>query len=81
MALEICRIAEAQAAPRPASAIVTVGLELGERCTLVADNLGFCLETLLAAPPFAKAAVAVERVPGDDCRVAWLEVDDGDQPH
>jgi Zn finger protein HypA/HybF involved in hydrogenase expression len=44
---------------------------------LVVDNLNFCLETLLSSPPFEKAALSVERVPGNDLRVAWLEVDDG----
>jgi Zn finger protein HypA/HybF involved in hydrogenase expression len=77
VALEICRIAEAQAAPRPASAIVSVGVEIGEGTDLVVENLNFCLETLLASPPFERAALAVERVPGNDLRVAWLEVDDG----
>jgi Zn finger protein HypA/HybF involved in hydrogenase expression len=75
--MEICRIAEAQALPRPASAIVSVGVEMGEGSELVWDNLNFCLETLLSSPPFEKAAVTLERVPGNDLRVAWLEVDDG----
>jgi Zn finger protein HypA/HybF involved in hydrogenase expression len=81
VAQEICRIAEAQVAPLPASAIVDLGLEVGEQSDLELSSLTFCLDTFLAAPPFAGATVTVTRAPGSELRVTYLEVDDERSPH
>ena len=77
MALEICRIAEARVGPAQAGRLRTVGVEIGEQAGIEPDNLTFCLEALLGAPPFGAARPAVTRLPGDVLRVSYLEIDDG----
>lgn len=76
LALEICRIAEEQVGPSGAGRLVTVGVEVGDRAGVEPDNLSFCLEALLGAPPFGRARPAIARLPGDVLRVSYLEVDD-----
>lgn len=58
-------------------AVRAVGVEVGEDAGIEIGNLEFCLETLLAAPPFAGARPVILRQPGDTLRLAYLEVDDG----
>jgi hypothetical protein len=50
---------------------------VGEQAGIEPDNLTFCLEALLGAPPFGSARPAITRLPGDALRVSYLEVDDG----
>ena len=76
VALEVCRMAEDRLDARQLGQLVTVGLEVGGDAGLEPDNLSFCLETLLAQPPFAGAAAAITRVNGDVLRLTYLEVDD-----
>jgi hypothetical protein len=38
--------------------------------------LEFCLEALLAQPPFGQGRPQLARVPGEDLRIEYLEVDD-----
>lgn len=76
VALEICRVLEGQLTETQLPQLVTIGLDVGEAYELELANLTFCLDTLLAQPPFAGAAVAVSRVPGADLRVGYLEIDD-----
>jgi len=57
--------------------LVSVGLEVGDQAGLEPDNLSFCLEALLAQPPFAGAMPVITRVRGDVLRLSYLEVDDG----
>lgn len=54
-----------------------VGLEVGDASGLEADNLTFCLDALLTQPPFGQAHSTVRRLPGDELRLEYLEVDDG----
>jgi hypothetical protein len=74
MAQEICRIAAAHA-PRPGS-VTLVGVEIGNEAGVEPANLEFCLELLLAQPPFGRGAPRITRVPGTDLRVTHLELDD-----
>lgn len=79
LALEVCRIAEYHAAPRPASAIRTVAVVVGQEAGIEVENFRFCLEALLSDAPFAGARLDIQPTPGDDLRVTHLEVDD-DRP-
>jgi Zn finger protein HypA/HybF involved in hydrogenase expression len=74
IALEVCRIAEQQA---EAARVVTVAVEVGDDAGVEVSSLEFCLESLLAGPPFTGAKPVIARVPGDVLRVSYLEVDDG----
>ncbi len=76
VALEVCRMAEAHLDP-PGARLIELGLEVGDDAGLEPENLQFCLEALLAAPPFSGAKAVVTRVPGDVLRLTYLEVDDG----
>jgi len=77
VALEVCRMAEERLAREELPFLIAVGVELGHDAGLEPDNLRFCLETLLAAPPFAGARPEITRLPGDALRLAYLEIDDG----
>jgi Zn finger protein HypA/HybF involved in hydrogenase expression len=76
IALEICRVLEGQLTDEQLPQLVNVGLDVGESYELELANLQFCLDTLLAQPPFAGATVTVSRVSGGDLRVGYLEIDD-----
>jgi Zn finger protein HypA/HybF involved in hydrogenase expression len=77
IALEVCRMAEERLEPEELPLLVSVGLEIGEEAGLEPANLQFCLEALLAAPPFTGARPVITRLPGDALRMTYLEVDDG----
>jgi Zn finger protein HypA/HybF involved in hydrogenase expression len=78
VAMEICRIAAAHAAPRT-HRVAVVGVEIGAEAGVEPENLEFCLAVLLHQPPFRQAEPRLTRVPGADLRVTHLEVDD-DRP-
>ena len=77
VALEICRMAEerlGQDTPR----LRRVGVVVGEDSGLEPHNLSFCLDALLAQPPFGDATTQMTSCSGDALRVDYFEVDDGD---
>lgn len=76
VALEICRLAEEQVGRGALGSVVSLGLEIGDQSGLVVENLEFCLEALLDAPPFAGARPVIERRRGNILRLAYLEIDD-----
>ncbi len=77
VALEVCRIAEAQVGRAALAEVLEVGVEVGKESGVEPDSLEFCLDALLSSPPFGRARPALSRPPGDVLRVAYLEVDDG----
>jgi Zn finger protein HypA/HybF involved in hydrogenase expression len=77
LALEIGRIAEQRAGPGGAGRVVTVGVDVGDDAGVEISSLTFCLEAVLAAPPFEGARPSITRLPGDVLHVTYLEVDDG----
>jgi Zn finger protein HypA/HybF involved in hydrogenase expression len=77
LALEVCRIAEGQVGLDRLPQVTEVGLLVATEAGIEIQNFRFCLEALLTAPPFVNAKPALERCPGDDLRVTYLEVDDG----
>jgi Zn finger protein HypA/HybF involved in hydrogenase expression len=79
VAVEVCRLAEERLTPDQLPQLVTVGLDVGDDAGLEPDSLLFCLEALLAAPPFHKARPEMTRCAGDVLRVTYLELDDDRQ--
>lgn len=77
VALEVCRMTEARVGAAGPGAVRAVGLEVGDDAGVEIGNLQFCLEALLAEPPFAGARALILRRSGDVLRLAYLEVDDG----
>ena len=76
IALEIARIAEDRlglATPQ----LVAIAVEVGDESGIEPANLEFCLEAVLATPPFCGAKGTIVRVRGDALQLAYLEVDDG----
>ncbi|HEU5305580.1 MAG TPA: hydrogenase/urease maturation nickel metallochaperone HypA, partial [Gemmatimonadales bacterium] len=63
VALEVCRMAEERLEPDELPLLVTVGLEIGNDAGIEPSNLQFCLEALLAAPPFAGARPVIAQLP------------------
>lgn len=78
IALDVGRIAGEQAGPAGAGRVVTVGLNVGADAVIEVANLEFCLDLILSQPPFRRARACISRPPGDDMRVTYLEIDDGD---
>lgn len=77
IALEICRIAEEQVGRSALADVLEVAVEVGSEAGIEAGHLEFCLESLLAHPPFGRGRPAVRRASGEELRVLYLEVDDG----
>lgn len=76
VALEVCRLAEEQIGRQALPRVTAMGLEVGERSGIVADNLAFCLDTLLTHPPFRAARAIIQRTGGSALRLEWLEIED-----
>lgn len=76
IALEVCRIAETRLAHADLPRLVGVGLIVGDDAGVEPANLQFCLDALLAQPPFAGATAKIARCAGDALRVDYLEVDE-----
>jgi Zn finger protein HypA/HybF involved in hydrogenase expression len=76
IAFEVARLVEEQMTTHPGR-LLRVGVTVGDEAGVEPDNLAFCLEAVLAHPPFAGAVAVLERVPGDALRLNFLEVDDG----
>jgi Zn finger protein HypA/HybF involved in hydrogenase expression len=76
VAFEVCRMAEERLGPEASPRLRLVGLEVGDTCGLEPDNLSFCLDALLAQPPFGRARAELQRCSGDVLRLDYLEVDD-----
>ncbi len=76
IALEVCRVIEERLTPPQLPQLVELGLDVGTRANIEVANLHFCLDTLLAHPPFAGAAVVIEQTGAADTRVTYLEIDD-----
>lgn len=77
VAHEICRMAEERLGRDALADVVEVGVVVGDEAGIVAENLEFCLEALLSAPPFAGARPSIERCAGPVLRLSYLEVEDG----
>jgi Zn finger protein HypA/HybF involved in hydrogenase expression len=78
LAMDVCRITEENVGRSALGRVREVGLEVGDRSGVEIGTFEFCLESLLAAPPFREARARIERTPGDELRVTYVEVDDGD---
>lgn len=76
VALEICRLVEEKLTPTQLAGLVTVAVDVGDESGIEAANLEFCLESLLAMPPFPAARPVLCRHPGDVLRLIYLEVDE-----
>ena len=81
VALEICRIAEQHVGTDGARSLTGVGVIVGDDAGVERSSLEFCLQSLLAQPPFAGATVHITPEAGDTLRVDYLEVDDGSPSH
>ena len=79
IAYEVCRMTEAHVGAERLGDVSAVGLEVGDDAGVEAGSLLFCMETLLSNPPFGSARPVIVRLPGDDLRLSYIEVDD-DRP-
>jgi len=80
VALEVCRLAEARLGA-DAESLVALGVTVGNDAGIEPENLAFCLEALLAEPPFRGAAPRILREPGDALHLSYLEVVDHGRPN
>lgn len=77
VANEVCRIAEAHLGTGEAHRLRVLVIEVGNDAGLEPANLEFCLEALLALPPFGRARPRLVARSGDTLRIDSLEVEDG----
>lgn len=77
VALEVCRMTQERLGSEGVRSVRAVGIEVGDDAGVEVGNLEFCLEALLAEPPFTGARPIILRQPGETLRLAYLEVDDG----
>ena len=77
VALEVCRMAEERLGRDALGGIVAVGVEVGDDAGVEPENLAFCLEAVLATPPFQGAKPVITRQRGDVLRLSYLEVENG----
>lgn len=80
LALEVGRMAEEYLRQHPGR-LLRLGVVVGDDAGVEPDNFAFCLEAVLAGPPFGGARPELSRVPGDMLRLDYLEVDDGRPDH
>lgn len=78
LAMDVCRITEENVGRSALPRVREVGLEVGDRSGVELGSFEFCLESLLAQPPFSGAVPRIERTPGDELRVTYVEIEDGD---
>lgn len=81
LALEVCRMTEVHLGDAPPAWLRCVAVEVGDDANVEVENFRFCLEALLASPPFGAARPAILRRAGPELRIAYLEVDDGRPDH
>ena len=74
--MEVCRVT-AEHLVTLEGQLVSVGVEVGDDAGIEPGNFAFCLEALLAGPPFLGARLEIIPVSGDVLRLHHLEVDDG----
>ncbi len=80
VALEVGRLVELQLEAHPGR-LLSVGVRLGDDAGFEPESLRFCLEAVLAHPPFNGARPVLNRVPGDALQLEYLEVDDDRPDH
>lgn len=78
LALDACRIVEETVGSERAGLVREVAIVVGDRSGVEIESFRFCMEALLAQPPFASAGLVLQRTAGDELRVDYLEVEDAD---
>lgn len=76
IALEICRIAEHQVGAARVAQIRSVDIDVGSEAGVEIESLRFCLDAILADPPFWDATPVIHLREGDGLQVNYVEVDD-----
>jgi Zn finger protein HypA/HybF involved in hydrogenase expression len=79
VALEVCRLAE-ERLREGTDTLVALGVTVGDDAGVEPENLAFCLEALLAEPPFRGAKPRILRQPGNALQLSYLEVSDDASP-
>ncbi|HYD51719.1 MAG TPA: hydrogenase/urease maturation nickel metallochaperone HypA [Gemmatimonadaceae bacterium] len=76
LAMEICRIVERTVGVDQLSRVTSLGVAVGDQANVEVTSLRFCLESLVARPPFGRARVEVVRSGDDALRLEYLEIDE-----
>jgi Zn finger protein HypA/HybF involved in hydrogenase expression len=76
VAMAVCQMAEDRVGGTALPYVTRIGLTVGDEAGIDPSNLAFCLDALLATPPFTGARAELTRCAGDALRVDYLEVDD-----
>lgn len=76
IAMSVCQMAEDKLGAQALAHVTRVGLRVGDESGVEPSSLEFCLDALLAAPPFRGAKTVITQTLGDDLHLDYLEVDD-----
>ena len=78
IASSVLEAVEAEAALRKACRIASIGLRIGDLAAVDEDSLRFCFEVLTKDTDFEQTAIKIERTPGPELDLAYLEVEEDD---
>jgi hydrogenase nickel incorporation protein HypA/HybF len=76
IATEILNAVRTEAQRRPDARVQKVGLQLGDLSGVEVESLRFCFEALVQGTELDPLALEIERSPGDELNLAWLEVEE-----
>ena len=76
IAMSVCQMAEDKLGPEALAQVTRVGLTVGDDSGVEPASLEFCLDALLATPPFTGAKTVITQTAGDTLHLDYLEVDD-----
>lgn len=76
IAMSVCQMAEDRLGANALGQVTRVGLTVGDQSGIEPGSLEFCLDALLAVPPFSGAKAVITRSDGDALCLEYLEVDD-----
>lgn len=76
LALEIRALVERSVGAGRVPTVTELGLVVGDDANVEISSLTFCLEAVLAEPPFASPRVRLARSADDALRLDYVEMDD-----
>ena len=76
IAMSVCQLAEDKLGTDALRQVTRVGLTVGHDSGVEPASLEFCLDVLLAEPPFGGAKTVITHTAGDELHLDYLEVDD-----
>jgi hydrogenase nickel incorporation protein HypA/HybF len=81
IASSIMEAVATEVAQRAPCRVVAIGLRIGDLAAVDEESLRFCFEVLVRDTEFAGTHLRVERTPGPELDLAYLELEEDDGAH